>query len=455
MRTFKLLSILLLFSGTLSAQSRLVAYYKTIAPASSSKSVDTGVYIYNFNNRTIDKPDTLIKRKYSLNQYFLGGKTMYTYDKNWNNVKTISTFAAIFSNTLYNLDAEYSTYDNNNNNTSRINLVWNDKTNQWDSATRKTRTFDANGNWTTYLFEQQDANNKLKKEFRYSNTYNNNKKITLGIREKWDGATASFDSNQRHTYTYDANNNLDTTFVEDYKNNKWEPYSRYTYVYNSSHQVTSKMVEFFKQNGDTSRKVTIYTYDAQGDLDTVYHKHNDFNPATLTDHVKEVHIYTSKNPLVKNVIEYAYDRTTKSFKNGLKIYTSYNSYNQLTMKVTKHWDTIANDWRFNGLRGDSARYYYEAVWPLSVNTAKEHKIKTTVYPNPSSGHFINVQVMEHNGQPYTIVISTVLGRVIAQYEVEDGAALKTIATDQLPSGQYLLSIVTRTGKASQLFSIER
>lgn len=455
MKTLKLLPILLLFSSTLAAQSRLAAYYKTIAPASSSKSVDTGVYIYNFNNRTIDKPDTLVKRKYSLNQYFLGGKTMYTYDNNWNNIKTISTFAAIFSNTLHNLDAEYSTYDNNNNYTSRTNLVWNDKTNQWDSATRKTRTFDANGNLTTYLFEQTDANKKLEKEYRYRQFYNSNNKITLSIHENWIDTTSSFDANQRNLYSYDNNNNLDTTIVERYNNNQWKPNSRYTYAYNSSHQVTSKMVEFFKQNGDTSREVTIYTYDAQGDLDTVYRKHNYFNPATLTDHVKEVHIYTSKNPLVKNVIEYAYDTTTKSFKNGLKIYTSYNSYNQLTMKVTKHWDTTANDWRFNGLRGDSARYYYEAVWPLSINTENKNEIKTTVYPNPSSGHFINVQVAGHNGQPYTITISTVLGRLITQYEVKSGATLKTITTDQLPSGQYLLSVETKTGKTAQLFSIER
>jgi hypothetical protein len=87
--------------------------------------------------------------------------------------------------------------------------------------------------------------------------------LTL-LNEQW--SNGQWVNSYRHTYTYDANNNILTYLDEQWSNGQLENSYRYTYTYDANNNMLTELYEYGSNGQWVNSTLDTYTYDAQGGL---------------------------------------------------------------------------------------------------------------------------------------------------------------------------------------------
>jgi len=162
-------------------------------------------------------------------QWVNSSQYTYTYDAN-NNMT--GYLYQTWDGTQWVNDRQYTyTYDANNNLILSLGETWNDSV--WVNYRQLTQTFDANGNRTGYtnVYYNSDGT-QWTSGYNYIWTYDDNNNETSRLNQVWDGT--QWVNDYQNTYTYDANNNLILSLGETWNDSVWVNYRQYIYYYMSS-----------------------------------------------------------------------------------------------------------------------------------------------------------------------------------------------------------------------------
>lgn len=218
----------------------------------------------------------------------------------------------------------------------------------------------------------------------------------------------------RHTYTYNTNNTINTHTKESYISGSYHNEIKHTYVYNTlNDMVIDSTFNWVGTSGQWQLRYTNhYTYDA------------------------------SRNMIADSIFQY---NTTPS--NHRKVILSYNINNDVLTKQTQSWSTSTNSWTLTNV--DTLRTYtYQPYNPTSVQGSSQ--IHLRVYPNPASS-YISFDVNADWGcKSYSIF--DVSGRIHRHQSIGNTIQNQhTIPIADLPIGVYILTIDTKDNRIQKTF----
>jgi len=153
----------------------------------------------------------------------------YTYDAN-NNL--ILSLGETWNDSVWvNYRQLTQTFDANGNRTGYTNVYYNSDGTQWTSGYNYIWTYDDNNNETSRLNQVWDGTQWVNSS-QYTYTYDDNNNETSRLNQVWDGT--QWVNDYQNTYTYDANNNLILSLGETWNDSVWVNYRQYIYYYMSS-----------------------------------------------------------------------------------------------------------------------------------------------------------------------------------------------------------------------------
>ncbi|MCK5455648.1 MAG: T9SS type A sorting domain-containing protein, partial [Melioribacteraceae bacterium] len=100
----------------------------------------------------------------------------------------------------------------------------------WVNDTRRTYTYDTNGNMTLYLYETWDGSQWVN-DWRENYTYDPNGNTTSLISEEWN--ESQWVNDQRETYLYDSGGNMFFFLSEIWSGNEWKIHDKILEFYDS------------------------------------------------------------------------------------------------------------------------------------------------------------------------------------------------------------------------------
>ena len=460
------LLLAVLSSAALQAQTRIVSLHIATYDGTQYKTFDSVNINYNTGNSNHGGPNdySLGYLKYnedirtrpnpSTGALYTSHIRSFEYDANWNKTKyTRQIPNPPYTGALTNDYQERYFYDANGYETSRVGFKWNTFTTVWDTTNRETRAYDANNNLLSLNTELYYSPNGFRGNLLRHYTYDANNNMTEYIVESWVVANTAYDTFSRQINHYNANQEMDTTYYEMFNRTTrmWEPSSKVYYVYTNG--AISEYMHMFWVNGQyENRYLTLTTINSTNNMIVNEYKTWDLNTNAWLNATKDSTYDIGSNPRVNETIYYSWSPSRNLYDTTWRVRTSYNADDYPTVGVRNTWDAANGQWYINN-NDDSTVWRYEGNTSNSVNGIGNNAPTLKLYPNPANGSHITLQVSTTGA--YTIAIYSLQGALMAQQYVADGAQQKTIPVAHLASGQYILSITSKEGRASRIFSVTR
>ena len=377
------------------------------------------------------------------------------YDAKWRKVKHTTQRPYPNNNSPMGNNAQQTfAYDNNDNEILQLLFRWNNTSKQWDTSNRYTSTYDANNNILMLNQENYYKPNGYRGSLRRNYEYDAKNNMTLYWTESWVVSKTAYDTFARQVFSYDANGNNDTILFQNFNRTtrKWENQSKAYYSYTNGLQ-TKYFHQFWRNSAWLNSIFNETFYDAQKKV-----THNNYNSwdAAKTAWKKDTRdsiVTVSTNPTVRDVIYSTWNASKSTYERTTKATQTLTSDDYTRFVVARTWDANTKTWILAN-NNDSSIYRYEQV-NVGVNNINPNAPTVRLYPNPNSGNNINVQVTTTNSSPYTIAIYNLQGQLMSQQNVADGAVEKSIPIPHLSNGQYIMTVTTQEGKTTQQFAVIR
>lgn len=460
------LLLAILSSAALQAQTRIVSIHTATYDGTQYKTYDSVNINYNTGNSNHGGPydyalgylkydeNTRVRPNPSTGVLYTSEQKNFEYDAGWNKTKyTLQIPYPTNTDPLTNSYQERYFYNTNSYETSRVGFKWNTFTSVWDTTNRETRAYDANNNILTLNTELYYSPNGFRGNLLRHYTYDANNNMTEYIAETWVVANVAYDTFSRQTNHYNANQEMDTTYFDNFNRTTrmWEPSSRAYYVFTNGY-ISENIHQFWVNGQWENRYLTLTNIDNATNMIANEYKNWDVNNSVWVNTTKDSTYDIGSNPRVNETIFYTWNTNTNIYDTTSRVVTSYNADDYPTVGVRNTWDAANSQWVINN-NDDSTVWRYEGNTGNSVNGIGNNAPTLKLYPNPTNGNNITLQVSTTGA--YTIAIYSLQGNLMAQQYVADGAQQKTIPVAHLASGQYILSITSKEGRASLIFSVTK
>lgn len=253
----------------------------------------------------------------------------------------------------------------------------------------------------------------------YSATYAydaNNNIISITDQVSQHG-TGSLYNNERKTYTYNTDNEVDTYTLEqwDNTNNRWVFVRKFEYAYNFKNIIESKEYVFDTGNW------------------TLYARH--------------LYTYNVLNNKTSEIIQLW---NGSSFVNHTNETCTYNTANLLESITLTSWDAATATWK-QQTGNTQMRYYYEYYAPTSILNTTAGNTDIQLYPVPAS-NVLNINLNRNIIAPVTYSISTITGSIVKKWTATGST---NTMVDALPSGSYILNAQSDDLSITKQFSIAK
>jgi hypothetical protein len=310
---------------------------------------------------------------------------------------------------------------------------------------------------------------------RFNYWYNASGKVSKMIYQTYSGSWVNVSSND---YTYDAAGNLQLDKYSVFSFPGFNPVSQKTYYYAGA-QLTDEIdaniasgityTQSYHYDYDTANRlstVTYATWNGTGFVNNNQHSYNyDASGNRLTDLYTLYNTGTGAwdNTLLKNYssftgghnpmmeIDQLWDTTGGGYWYNHKHYSySYNGVEQMTNMTGTSWN-IAGFWE-NENGDPMANYYYAPYSPTAVNNVAATS-DVSIFPIPAQ-NILNINLNWNEAQAFTINIFDMSGRAIKSINVAETKKYSTtIATDNMPAGNYVVNINGTNGQVSRQFVV--
>lgn len=453
-------------STAVQAQSRIVSIHTAVNDGTQYKTYDSVAITYNTGNANHGGPfdymlgnlkhdeNTRVRPNASTGVLYTSEQKNYEYDANWNKTKyTLQIPYPQNTDPLTNNYQEHYTYDVNNNETLRVGLKWNPFNSAWDTTNRETRSYDANNNILFLNTELYYTPNGFRGNLRRSYDYDANNNMILYVAESWVTASSAYDTFSRQIFHYNANQENDTMYFENFNRTTrmWEPSSKAYYVYTNG-QISEYTHQFWVNGQWENRYLTLTNINSATNMIMNEYKNWDVTNSVWENSTKDSTYDISSNPRVNETIYYTWNTNTSVYDTTSRVRTSYNADNYPTVGVRNTWDAANSQWMI-ATGDDSTVWRYENTTGSNINNVGNDAPTVTLYPNPASGHAINLQA--NISSSYTVATYNMQGVLVAQQQVPTGTQEVSMPIAHLASGQYILSVKSKEGNTSKLFSVVR
>jgi hypothetical protein len=170
-------------------------------------------------------------------------KTAYTYNGNKQVLTAYSQINA--EGTWFDFSKITYTYNDQKQLTNQITQVFNMLTMQLVNAEQETYSYNSDGTENQVTTQTWNTSNQWENATRYTNTYDNAKKVIADLNEKWENNAWVNDS--KTSYTFNAAGLIQESTDQTWTNNEWVNSSKDQYTY-SNNDIT----EILTQEWDTS-----------------------------------------------------------------------------------------------------------------------------------------------------------------------------------------------------------
>ena len=332
-------------------------------------------------------------------------------------------------------------YDSNNNLTEEAELYWDATTSEWKDSSKTSYTYNANNKVIVELYQNFDSNKIVTNQYRTTNTYDSNGKLTEFLSEFNGGGSWEFEdkfileySNSRLTgaisYTWDgsdwvleeessriavsynANNKVSISKLDNWDGTKWVDSDRTLYTYDANNRVIIEDSQIWDGTSWSTDYKSEYTYDTNGNALT--EKESYLENEVLTEQPIETKIFDTSQLM-------------SSFSHPFKDKTGIDflfSANGIVNKILGRSST-----------NNRTTYYYGNEPTASVNDF--NLIDFSVYPNPSTS---TIKIDDSNFSIKNVELYSVVGKKVMT------STKNKLNLQHLVNGVYLLKIETESGK---------
>jgi hypothetical protein len=306
---------------------------------------------------------------------------------------------------------------------------WNSTTSAWENSYKSSFTYDAAGNVLTNTeYDWNSTSGTWDNSYRTTNTYTATNRQATSIQEQWDATAGAWENSSKNINTWSAADKLTNILWQFWSGSSWQDGFRTSYSYDGSGNRTEGIGELWNSAAST--------WDTSGkDVFTGFAGlHQPLQVTTLT-----------------------YNNSTSTFENNSRVNYTYNSYNKPTYEYEEIWNETSGAWGVDTY-SYATRYHYETYTTSTTNVDEvtSAKDKAIVYPVPASAN-INIAVTWGKAQRYTATIADATGRTYIIWTSPTAAIThqETIAVDNLPPGNYVLTLQGETERAVKQFTVVR
>lgn len=462
---FTLAIAALLFSIAVQAQqsSRLIGIHTAYGNSGVFVPYDTGRLVYNAPRSTDPRAynnflekygcDTNYIYGYSSGQYYLGGRMLLTFDGQDFVTSVISQGASGTPLAYENAMQRLYTYDATHNETEELWQDWQPGSSSWVNENRKSAVYTAGNKMQQMEESWNTTTNTWKSESQYDYTYTPSNKVAVAIYKFWNNTANALVNSSRTTYTYNAANNVTEYAVESWNatSSTWGPSYKELYTLNAAGNRTYTVA----QNWDVaasnwingSRILTAYNSTGLAETDT-FEQWNTAN-SVFDPSLIYLHNYDANgNELQFTLLEYNDD--SLRYINREQITTTYNTYDQPLTYQSLGWDLAANQWAITN--GRDIRYHYQ-LYTADVGSAQAAMPMISLFPVPARNE-VTLKMNWTKPEDFVVALFDIQGRMVKQWgEKATTSYSHTLSVADMPSGNYFMTIRSRSGSTSAQMSV--
>jgi hypothetical protein len=330
---------------------------------------------------------------------------------------------------------------------------------QWSNLTKRTNTFDSNGNIIqngSYMWN--DTTKVWETNTRVSHTLNANSTINFSIYQMWNKDTNSWEDWYKDLYTYDSAKNILTLKEQNFFGIGWFDISMTTYTYNASGQLTKDVYREFNlstSKWETSGQQT-YSYNADGTQNQNSFQSWNQTTSSWENISRSTYSYYDSKKMASEIYE---GYSSGSWVMSTKTMISYNADGSMKEVLFQNWNASGGNWV------DSAKSSYtsnpdgtisqviETTWMPATSTWENQARETftygitsigqqlagteqlKVFPNPFS-NFISIEYNSMNVSDIQLFNSN--GQLVRN--IGKGEPLSNINLSALKNGVYILKV---------------
>ena len=236
-------------------------------------------------------------------------------------------------------------YDSYGNTVSEVKSIM-DNTYNWLVTEIKKHKISYYPNSTIQLdtfYKSYRIQNTMQK-YRTINTYLNNQ-IESSYYSSWDTLSSSWETLAKSTKTYNANG-LETVcewFKRDNSSSAWLPYKKEDYTYDGNNNLTQKLI-YNWNNTWVPEKRRQYYYNALNKDTTLTISEWETSTSQWFDTYLQQSNYDANANLVLVLVKIK-TAVPGQLRNSSKYMYTYNSSNQLVLRINQSWYVDSNDWK--------------------------------------------------------------------------------------------------------------
>ncbi len=305
--------------------------------------------------------------------------------------------------------------------------------------------------------------------------------------DEWDGTASAWGNSMRTIFQYDGSGRLTTVTDQgwDVPTSAWGNYQRQSYTYTPGGNVATKLEEQWGSGAswENSSK-TFYTWGSTGLRLKDSSQWWNSSATAWDDDGRITYGYDAADNRIKQVSENwsgsAWDTTEIAYSRnfnthhqpGITVFTQYysfssswdstrrdvyvyNSYGKPDLYYDETWFPGTGSWILTGA-SIGTRYHYETYTPTTgILSPSVAGMDVAVYPVPANND-ITISINAGTPQSFSATITDMVGRCYATWSGKAaGEHRETMPVNNMPAGNYLLTIQTRQGSVTKQFSVVR
>ncbi len=418
-------------------QKSLIWQWDTIYTYNEDNVLERHTQLYDNYGKPITQFKELIN-PYN-NTWAYSDRHDYFYDSNSND--TLILCKQWVNDTWENYDRTVKHYNQNNDLLSEETEAWYSR---WTKKWKWSYSYDSAGNVLTQLFETNYNDTLLVNGFRFTYTYDNNNNLLSTFQEDWQNGAwqnekldslfytsggilisktnirwqdSTWNFFIRHTYSYYSNNLISTALCEKWNINAWVNLNIENYSYDNAGNLISYLLQYFQ--GDSLNNVNryLYSYDLSGNMLTYTFQKWQNNTWDNNWNWKRSYSYDNNNNSITGKYEYLGNNIWLPGSDELLVFAENNIVYRL-----------GNLFRYTAKFSNS---YY------NIESNENNCLTNLIYPNPASDN-LTIDIPELKDE-ISLSVFNLQGQLVLIQDICQPVSKLDISN--LVKGMYLVKIL--------------
>jgi len=271
--------------------------------------------------------------------------------------------------------------------------------------------------------------------------------------QSWDATTSAWENYQRQSYTYTTGGNVAKKLVEQWGTSaSWDNSAAYYYTWGSTGLRVKDSVQWWSGSTSAWENADRITYSYDG-ADNRIKQVNEFWGSTAWDTTEIIYsrnFNTHHQPGA--VVTTQYFSISSSWDSTHRDNYVYNSYGKPDLYYDETWFPGTGSWILTAA-SIGTRYHYEVYETTSVGAPATSAVNVSLFPVPAEDQ-ITISASLSAPQALSATITDMAGRTYLSWSAKtNGQYKETIPLNNMPAGNYLLTIHGKDGTLSKQFSV--